>query len=258
LDWERPEFRVRFGATVTAVAGAFRFAAPAILLAWAAHAVVHAMPLVLEVGHLKIPPLPFGPPGWSTGLPLTAASAVVSGLLIRWLLIRTPDALRLDGRLAAYVGLLLLAFVIASLASFAIVPTLRGKSALEVGLLSMAVGGAGLLIDVAYAYLALWPVSLLIGDRLTPGEAVARMRQAVFSYVGLYLLLGVPAAAFLMARTVALRGAAMQLTERFLYAAAGSITATLAFVVLAQIYSRRVRGCDLGQDPPGALADVFE
>jgi hypothetical protein len=255
---DQPERRVRFAATVAATAGAFRFAAPAILITFAAHLVIHATPEILSASHVTIARLPFGPRGWSTELPLAVASAIVSGLLIRWLLNPAPQARRADRRLAGYVGLLVLAYVLASLVGFAIGPNLRGKAVVDQVTLSVVAGVANLSMNIAYAVLALWPISVLNGDRLTPSQAVVRMSQALVVYIGLYVLLRLPPATYIAVRVAIARGAPMQLTERLINQAIYSATATLSYVVLAQIYSRRIRGCDLGQEPTGGVAAVFE
>jgi len=250
--------RVRFGATVSAIARAFRFAAPAILITWGVYFGIHALPVILELAKVTIPRLPFGPPGWTTGLPITVATAVTSGLFIRWLLVRTPDALRPDGRLAAYVGLLVLAFLIDSFVLFALMPDLRGRTTISQSVGLIGRGVVSLLIDLVLAFLVLWPVGLLVGDRLSPGQAIARMRQAILTFIGVYLLLGVPPVLIITGRMIVSRAVRLGPGERLANLALSSVIGTLAFVLLAQVYSRRIRGCDLGQDPPGALADVFE
>jgi hypothetical protein len=95
-----------------------------------------------------------------------------------------------------------------------------------------------------------------MGDRLSPGALISRMRQAYFTFLGLTLLLAVPAAALTYMRLFA-RRVLPNLTDNLLYAALAALTATLSALVLAQIYARRVRGCDLGATQQESVADVF-
>ena len=187
---------------------------------------------------------------------VAAAVAAVSGLLIRWLLVGRPAALRPDARLAGYVALIVLSVMITSFVSFLLLPTVHGRSTAELGLRSAEVGLVITTITLAYALLALWPVSVLMGDRLSPGATIARMRQAYLTYLGVsFLVLLLPA--LVSYGLVMVRRSPRDLTDILLSMVASTLATTVGSVVLAQIYSRRVRGHDLGAAPRESVADVF-
>ena len=226
--------RVRFVATLAAVARACRTFGPALLMAWTAILVVRGVPWVLQLNHIAVPPLPYGPLHWSTTLPTVAATTLVCGVLTRWLLAPTRASLRVDWRLAVYVGLLVLAYVAPKLVTYWLVSLPPVVSSL-----------ADVLILLALALFALWPIAILTGEAISIGAAAACMRQAYRVYVVFYLLSGLPADAFLGIGALIGHGAMRTAARLLVYAAVSTIATTLMAVVLAQIYSRRVRGRDL-------------
>jgi hypothetical protein len=126
-----------------------------------------------------------------------ALGAVISGLVVRLLLVPEGPRWRIDGRLAAYVlatvaiGLvlnLLMAGYMSVMPTDVETAADPGPAAGRALVLLMA-----LLVGMwAWLRLTLWPVGLLLGDRsLTVGRAFQLMRRGVLGVILAALILGV-------------------------------------------------------------------
>lgn len=255
---EEANRRVRFGATIAAMGHAMRLYGPVLLLAWIANIGLGAIRPLLTWGQITVPPLPFGPATWSLLVPLTVLIGLLSGLLIRWLLAPAPlsRALRVDAGLAAYTGLIVLTVMGTTLVNYLVLGSTPGGDSEALAVRGALLGLASIILTLIYALLALWPVSFLAGEPLSPLAATARMGQAYFAFLGLSFLLILPASALIYIRTFTSL-AQLDLLSVAVSATINGLVTVLQAVLLAQIYSRRVRGCDLGETPPGSVGEIF-
>jgi hypothetical protein len=175
---------------------------------------------------------------WVTGFVL----AVVSGLFIRWLLERRRESLRLDIGLVAYVMLL----EAASLSEWAILQLLRpdrhSMGRHEVLSRALLLAPTTLIVGLIYAAVALWPIALLVGDRLSLPAAVRRMAPTYGWWVLTVVLLALPGLALGQFGILVLHQMRPDSTMRFVSIAISSLATTLSTVVLSQVYARQVRG----------------
>lgn len=239
------EHRVLFGATWAAVTHALKVAWPAFLAAWAARSLLEEVRPWLRTNHIHLMDLPFGPPDLLQNLLIAAVLSVASGLLIRWLLDPGRAALRPDGRLLAYVGLMMLATLIASFLSMGILGDVHATPSFNLAFRGMAVSGVTLALGLLLAFVALWPVGVLVGDELSFVRAAQTMRQAFIIYLAISFVVISPGLVFTMAWTFTHLLAPHRVTERIWTSVISSCATVLMQFVLAQIYARRVRGSDL-------------
>ena len=114
-----------------------------------------------------------------SGFAIGAATAVVSGLLIRWLIAPSAGALRPDLRLAGYVALIVAWNLISVGVTLAVAPHPRGLAAGRFLPQMVGFNLAAIIVPLAAAAIALWPVSVLVGHRLSPLRAVRWMRSGL-------------------------------------------------------------------------------
>lgn len=235
---------VGFSALIAASWRAARAAWPAVLIVWAARAALEALVPMLRADYAWITAVE----PWRTATPFIvgAALALVSGLMIRWLLAPRRESLRPDLKLAGYVGLL----VASNLLNFAVNRAVLGamRASADIGqaqtYATLAIG-LSVVVDVIYAALALWPIAVLMGDKLGVGEAVRRMSGALLVWLVIVVVLGLPAFILSQVNILVLHHTHASLADRILAIGINALATTLSTVVLAQIYARRVRGEDL-------------
>jgi hypothetical protein len=236
---------VRFGALIAASARAVRAAWPAVLLVWASRALLEAATPILraqvnaETGYAtrSFTALP-----WFVGLILAA----VSGLFIRRLLERRRESLRLDIGLVVYVILIEAAKIIGWAGFWLFRPGSRHEMTTSQIALRSGLGLAtNLLLELALAAMALWPIALMLGDRLSLPAAIRRMGRAYGWWLLVVVLLVAPSFALAQLDIWVLHHVRRSLQDHLIQTTISSLTTTLSTVVLAQIYALRVRGVDL-------------
>jgi hypothetical protein len=236
---------VRFGALIAASARVVRAAWPAVLLVWLSRGLLEATTPILralvnaETGYAtrSFTALP-----WLVGLIL----AVVSGIFIRWLLERRRDTLSLDVGLVVYVILIEAARIMGWAAFWLFRPGPRYEMTTSQIALRSGLGlVTNLLLELGFAAVSLWPIALMLGDRLSLPAAIRRMGQAYGWWLLTVILLGGPSFALAQFDIWVLHHVRRNLQDHLMQIAFSSLTTTLSTVVLAQIYARRVRGIDL-------------
>ena len=251
------DHHVRFGPMVAAAARAIGGAWPAFLMAWAARGLLEAVLPILRIAHVLDLGPGVNPANLGFSGAIGAATAVVSGLLIRWLIAPSAGALRPDLRLAGYVGLIVAWNALSVAVTLAVAPHPRGLAA--GALLPQMVGFnlAAIIVPLAAAAIALWPISVLVGDRLSPMRALRWMSQAYGPFLLASVLLILPSMLLAMMQAFT-RHLPSSPTDRLWSLAFSSLATTASTFVLAQVYSRRLRGTDLAASGPsaGALASA--
>ena len=174
--------------------------------------------------------------------------AMVSGLLIRWLLRPRRDALRLDIGLAVYVILIRAS----SLPLLLVIQPLRHRGLSAGGPSSLATSAglataASLGWYLVMAALALWPIALLMGDPIKPRRAVQLMAPVYWPWLATLVILELPVLAWTLIPPL-LHVFHRGLGERMVELALTTFTTTVATFALAYVYASRVRGMGL----PGA------
>jgi hypothetical protein len=250
---DNPEHRVRFGATVVATARAIRATWPAFLIAWVARGLLEAIRPILRAAHVLTISFNLNLAQIALALVLGAASAVISGLLIRWLLDPGAKATRPDRGLAGYVALIVVSHVIDLGVTSIMAPDMHATPLAAAGLRMALLGWATLALALVYAALALWPIGVLVGDRLSFPRALQLMGRAYPSYVLAMILLSLPGIVVTQLR-VWTHHLPASLPDRLWMVVIGSLTSTASTVVLAQIYARRLRGTDLPSSGSSASA----
>ncbi len=236
---------VRFGALIAASARAAGAVWPVVLLLWLSRGLLEAATPILRAlvnAQTGYATRSFTALPWLVGLILAA----VSGLFIRWLLERRRGSLRLDIGLVGYVILIEAARAMEWAAFWLLRPgppyeMTSSQIALRTGL-SLA---SSLLLELAFAAVALWPIALMLGDRLPAPAAIRRMGQAYGWWLLAVVLLGAPSFALAQFDIWVLHHVRRPIQDQLIGIAVSSLAATLSCVVLAQIYARRVRGIDL-------------
>jgi hypothetical protein len=229
--------RVRVGGVFTAVARAISAAPGVFLIAWVARVILDVLAPLLRAQDSVLMALG----NWITVLSwaCSVAAAMVSGLLIRWLLGPRRDALRLDVGLAVYVILIFASY----LPSWLLTLVLRHRLS-AAGLVAAAELGCWLVM----AALALWPIALMMGDPVKPRRAVQLMAPAYWPWILTMVILTLPRLAWVQIPLLLLHQFHPGLGQRMAGVALGAFTSTVATFALAYIYARRVRGAGL----PGA------
>jgi hypothetical protein len=234
---DNPAQQVRIGEMFTAVARAIRAAPLVFLIAWLVRLALDALvPVLREQGLLRM-----SSGSWMFVLRCVSGVgvALVSGLLIRWLLEPKRDSLRPNVGLAVYVTLIFASLVPNWLLTLLIEPN---TVSLETRLgLSLAATLAGGLVMAAFA---LWPIALMMGDRVTPLRAVQLMAPVYWLWILALLILVLPGVGWVLISNL-LHQTPLSLGNTVGRVAVNALTSTIATFVLAYIYARRVRGEDL-------------
>ncbi len=258
MDRTGSDHQVRFGEMVTVAARSIGGAWPVFLMAWAARGMVEAIQPILRMAHVTAAPrLGFDPTQTAVGAVIGAATATVSGLLIRWLIERRATALRLDLRLAGYVGLMVAWALVSVGVTLAVAPHPRDLGSHDIMVQMGLFNVEALALPLIAAALALWPISVLLGDQLTPLRALRWMSQAYGAFLLAGILLALPSVVLAM-----IQAAGGHLprspTDRLWMLALSSLTTTVSTFILPQVYSRRIRGTDLAASgsSAGALASA--
>ncbi|THD80922.1 MAG: hypothetical protein E7812_05780 [Phenylobacterium sp.] len=242
---------VRGGAIAPAVARAIRNAPGVFLILWATRWALGALTPVLQAqgavppaaGHGTWLLLP-----WLAGLGVAAVDALV----IRWLLAPRRESLRPDLGLAAYVVLIALSNLPMWLLIRLLRPTPGGVGALsEMARRAVLITTSTIGWDLILATLALWPIALLMGDRISLPRAVRLMGPAYLIWIAALIVLLLPSLAWTWL-PILLHHVHRSLTDRLISTAISTFTGALGVFVLAYIYARRVRGADL----PAALPSL--
>ncbi|HEX3367062.1 hypothetical protein [Phenylobacterium sp.] len=257
MDQDCSDHHVRFGPMAAAAARAIGAAWPVFLAAWAARGLLEAVQPILRMAHVTAPSRGFDPAQTAFSLAIGAATAVVSGLLIRWLLERRPMALRPDLRLASYVGLMVAWNIVSLSVTLAVAPHPLGAPVHDLLVQMARFNVAAIGLPLAAAAIALWPISLLVGDRLSPLRALRWMSQAYGPFLLAAVLLILPGVLLTVAGAWT-HHLPRSPTDRLWSLALSSLTTTASTFVLAQVYSRRIRGTDLAASGSnaGALASA--
>jgi hypothetical protein len=171
---------------------------------------------------------------WACGVAVT----IVTGLLIRWLLGPRRDVFRPDIGLAVYVILIsashLPSWLLLRLSTDRLIP-LTTRASLT---------AADLVWVLVMAALALWPIALMMGDRVTLRYAVQLMAPAYWRWVAAMFILALPGLAWVLISTL-LHHVHQSPGERIGLVAVSTFTSTVSTFALAYIYARRVRGMSL-------------
>jgi hypothetical protein len=244
MDRAGSEHEVRFAAMVAASARAIRAAWPAFLLAWVARGLLEAAPRLLRPAHVLGAVRVFDPAQTAISLAVGAVVAAVSGLLIRYLLEPRATAMRLDLRLAGYVGLIVAWNLISVGVTLALWADPRGWPSGAILQHMLTRQAALIALQLVAVALALWPIGVLLGDRLSPLRAVRLMGQAYGSFLLAAILLALPVI-LLAPLTIMSRHVLTSPVDRLWQVVLSSLTTTASTFVLAQVYSRRLRGADL-------------
>jgi hypothetical protein len=242
---------------VVAAARAIGGAWPAFLIAWAARGLLETIQPILRMAHIWPAHPGLDPAQLTFNFAMGAVLAAVSGLLIRWLLEPKPTPPRPDLRLAGYVAMIVAWNIISSGVIRVLQPDPHILSQGDAVLRAVRSGGALIGLQLVAAALALWPISMLLGERLSPVRAVRLMGQAYGSFVLAMILLILPGVLLTPLQFV-LHHRPNFGADRLWIVGIGSLSTTASAVVLAQVYSRRLRGVDLAasgsSDGPRAWA----
>jgi len=230
---------VRLGAVAAWVGHAVRNAPGLFAAACIARFAIEAVPAVWTaragIGVLGSPSF------WALTSISALATALVTGLVIRWLLEPKRRSLAFDRGLAAYVVLILLFRLPPVLGAMLLRPAAGPGPLPERLAASFAVTGMTLGWSLALATLALWPIGFLMADRLTAREAFRRMGPAYGVWLLTYVILLLPGLALTQIQFL-VHHLHRALGDRLADLAIGSLTTTLATFALAYIYARRVKG----------------
>ncbi len=249
------DHRVRFGALVAATARTMLFAWPLVLLAWAARAGVESIGPVLRAMDLWTVRGLTDPRQLAFSLATTVTIATVWGIATRWLLDGKEDAARANAGLAGYVTLIVGSQALQIGLSSIMMPAVHTTPPFQAGLGFILVGAVNLLLSLVYAALALWPISILVGEPLSPVQAARRMGHAYLLFILAAFLLDLPDIVLVQVQLFS-RHFPRMLADRLGATALSSLEDTVLMVVLAQIYARRIRGADLAP-PRSAAAGVI-
>jgi hypothetical protein len=233
--------RVRVGGIFAAVARAIGAAPGLFLLVWVVRIALGGLVPLLRAQDPVLMTLET----WLTVLSwaCSVALAMVSGLLIRWLLGPRRGALGLDVGLAVYVILISASHV----PSWLLTQALRHKQGASGPILAADFGWL-----LAMAALALWPVALMMGDPIKLRRAVQLMAPAYLPWIVTMIILALPALVWAPIPALLLHQLHPGLGERMVGVALSAFTSTIATFALAFIYARRVRGAGLrGADDVG-------
>lgn len=244
MDQDGRQHLVALGPMAVAAARAIRGAWPAIVMAWVARGVLEAAPRLFRAPHIPGAVRAFDPAQTALSLAVGAVVALVSGLLIRRLLEPKVATLRIDLQLAAYVAAMVVWNAIFVGTTILLTPDPHSLSASSVLPRMLGVTGLTVVLELVAAAFALWPIGLLMGDRLPLSRAVRLMAQAYSSFLLASILLALPLI-LLTPLTLMSRHALTSPVDRLWQVALSSLTTTVSTVILAQIYSQRLRGTDL-------------
>jgi hypothetical protein len=229
--------QVRIGEMFIAVARAIRAAPLVFLMAWLVRLALDALvPVLREQGSL---PMSSGSGIFVLRCVSGVGVALVSGLLIRWLLEPKRQSLRPNVGLAVYVTLIFASLVPNWLLTLLLEPnTVSFDTRLGLSLAATLAGG------LVMAAFALWPIALMMRDRVTPLRAIQLMAPVYWLWILVLLILMLLGVAWVLISNL-LHRSPLSLGNTVGRVTVNALTGTIATFVLAYIYARRVRGEDL-------------
>ena len=241
-----PESRVLFAEMFVAVPRAIGATPVVFLLAWIARFAVMALATGLRPMHPSPPPA-FA--SWAFVMLLVPGftTTLISGLFIRALLEPRRRIPNLDLRLAAYVALVSISRFPSWVPVSIRLPPATESVSQGVVRLGLFAGGS-LIFGLVMAALALWPIAVLMGVRLSPARAVRLMAPALVPWILAVIILALPELALpfvLMPLHPFQQGVGLGLGLRIGLLILSSFLSTISAVALTYVYARRVQAANL-------------